>query len=242
MTQPSGSPLVLQRVPLGFQWATADPFLFCVHHLDLYPAGNAQFGPQGSLAGRSIGNDFEPRDGWRMYHGSTVPGFPEHPHRGFETITFARKGYIDHSDSLGASARFGRGDVQWMTAGSGVVHCEMFPLLSPDGPNTVELFQIWMNLPADDKMVDPYFTMLWSEQIPRHVHLDDASVAKRWSPSSPAATKGSLRRRRRPPRGRRAPRRMCRSCTWRSSRVRWSHSSRPRVPRRCACSTCSKVP
>ena len=174
MTQPSGSPLVLQRVPLGFQWATADPFLFCVHHLDLYPAGNAQFGPQGSLAGRSIGNDFEPRDGWRMYHGSTVPGFPEHPHRGFETITFARKGYIDHSDSLGASARFGRGDVQWMTAGSGVVHCEMFPLLSPDGPNTVELFQIWMNLPADDKMVDPYFTMLWSEQIPRHVHLDDA--------------------------------------------------------------------
>lgn len=78
MTQPSGSPLVLQRVPLGFQWATADPFLFCVHHLDLYPAGNAQFGPQGSLAGRSIGNDFEPRDGWRMYHGSTVPGFPEH--------------------------------------------------------------------------------------------------------------------------------------------------------------------
>ena len=90
-----------------------------------------------------------------MYHGSTVPGFPEHPHRGFETITFARKGFIDHSDSLGAAARFGRGDVQWMTAGSGVVHSEMFPLLSPDGPNTVELFQIWMNLPAADKMVEP---------------------------------------------------------------------------------------
>ena len=82
-----GEPLVLQRVPLGFQWATIDPFLFCVHHLDLYPAGNASFGPQGSLAGRSIGNDFEAVDGWRMYHGSTVPGFPEHPHRGFETIT-----------------------------------------------------------------------------------------------------------------------------------------------------------
>ena len=174
MNQPADRPLVLQRVPLGFQWATADPFLFCVHHLDLYPAGNAEFAPEASLAGRSIGNDFEPRDGWRMYHGSTVPGFPEHPHRGFETITFARKGYIDHSDSLGAAARFGRGDVQWMTAGSGVVHCEMFPLLSPDGPNTVELFQIWMNLPASDKMVDPYFTMLWSEQIPRHTHTDAA--------------------------------------------------------------------
>ena len=175
MNQPSvAQPLVLERIPLGFQWATADPFLFCVHHLDLYPEGNAEFGPQGPLAGRSIGSDFEPRDGWRMYHGSTVPGFPEHPHRGFETITFARKGFIDHSDSLGAAARFGRGDVQWMTAGSGVVHCEMFPLLDADGPNTVELFQIWMNLPARDKMVDPYFTMLWSEDIPQHVHLDDA--------------------------------------------------------------------
>ncbi len=171
-----GEPLVLQRVPLGFQWATIDPFLFCVHHLDLYPAGNAVFGPQGSLAGRSIGNDFEAVDGWRMYHGSTVPGFPEHPHRGFETITFARKGFIDHSDSLGAAARFGRGDVQWMTAGSGVVHSEMFPLLSPDGPNTVELFQIWMNLPAADKMVEPHFTMLWSEQIPSHHHLDEAGL------------------------------------------------------------------
>jgi len=112
-----------------------------------------------------------------MYHGSTVPGFPEHPHRGFETITFARNGYIDHSDSLGAAARFGRGDVQWMTAGSGVVHCERFPLLSPDGPNTVELFQIWINLPASDKMVPPYFTMLWSEQIPRHTHVDDSGIA-----------------------------------------------------------------
>jgi redox-sensitive bicupin YhaK (pirin superfamily) len=170
------SDLVLQTVPLGFQWQTADPFLFCVHHLDLYPAGDERFAPKASLAGRSIGNDFQPIDGWRMYHGSTVPGFPEHPHRGFETITFARKGYIDHSDSLGAAARFGRGDVQWMTAGSGVVHCEMFPLLSPDGPNTVELFQIWMNLPASDKMVPPYFTMLWSEQIPRHRHVDSAGV------------------------------------------------------------------
>jgi len=61
-----------------------------------------------------------------------------------------------------------------MTAGSGVVHCEMFPLLDADGPNTVELFQIWMNLPASDKMVDPYFTMLWSEDIPQHACVDEA--------------------------------------------------------------------
>jgi len=168
--------IVLQTVPLGFQWATADPFLFCVHHLDFYPSGDGSFGPQGSLAGRNIGNDFEPKDGWRMYHGSTVPGFPEHPHRGFETITFARRGYIDHSDSMGAAARFGRGDVQWMTAGRGVVHSEMFPLLSTDGDNTVELFQIWMNLPAADKMVEPHFTMFWGDRIPQRVHTDAAGA------------------------------------------------------------------
>ena len=74
-------------------------------------------GPAASLAGREIGMDFAGKDGWRMYHGDVVPGFPQHPHRGFETVTFVRTGLIDHSDSLGATARFGRGDVQWLTAG-----------------------------------------------------------------------------------------------------------------------------
>jgi quercetin 2,3-dioxygenase len=164
---------VLQVVPLGFQWATADPFLFCVHHLDLYPEANAHMGPAASLAARDIGMDFAGADGWRMYHGSTVPGFPEHPHRGFETVTFVRQGFVDHSDSLGATARFGRGDVQWLTAGKGIVHCEMFPLLDRNGPNPCELFQIWLNLPAADKMVEPYFTMLWNEDLPRHFVTDD---------------------------------------------------------------------
>ena len=158
---------VLQTIPLGFQWATADPFLFCVHHLDHYPAANARFGPAASLTGRDLGQDFAGVDGWRMYHGRTVPGFPQHPHRGFETITFVRQGLVDHSDSLGAAARYGRGDVQWMTAGRGIVHAEMFPLLDPDGPNTLELFQIWVNLPASDKMVEPHFSMLWDQDIPR---------------------------------------------------------------------------
>ena len=158
---------VLQTVPLGGQWPTIDPFLFCVHHDDAYPAGDERLAPRASLAGRSIGQDFAGIDGWNMYHGSTVPGFPQHPHRGFETVTFVRRGLIDHSDSLGAAARFGRGDVQWMTAGSGVVHAEMFPLLDRDGPNPLELFQIWLNLPRADKMVDPYFTMLWDHDIPR---------------------------------------------------------------------------
>jgi redox-sensitive bicupin YhaK (pirin superfamily) len=168
---------VLQTVPLGFQWPTVDPFLFCVHHLDKYPAANAHMGPAASLEARDIGMDFSGADGWRMYHGSTVPGFPQHPHRGFETVTFVRQGFVDHSDSLGATARFGRGDVQWLTAGEGIVHSEMFPLLDQQGPNPCELFQIWLNLPAADKMVDPYFTMLWNEDIPRHVATDGAGRA-----------------------------------------------------------------
>ena len=155
--------------PLGFPWATRDPFLFCVHHLDHYPKGNDVMGPVASLAGRDIGMDFTVKDGWRMYHGERVPGFPAHPHRGFETVTLARRGHIDHADSLGAAARFGHGDVQWMTAGQGIVHSEMFPLLDAEGPNTVELFQIWLNLPARNKMVPPHFSMLWNQTIPRRV-------------------------------------------------------------------------
>lgn len=163
---------VLSVRPLDFVWDTLDPFLFCVHHDDRYPKGNEVFGPQASLSGRHMGQDFSGRDGWSMYHGRTVPGFPQHPHRGFETVTIARRGLIDHSDSLGAAARFGRGDVQWLTAGKGIVHSEMFPLLSRDQDNPVELFQIWLNLPPEDKMVEPHFTMLWAEQIPRVSQVD----------------------------------------------------------------------
>lgn len=151
-----------------------DPFLFCVHHDDAYPNGNGRYGPEASLlSGRQMGSDFSGKEGWSMYHGQQVPGFPAHPHRGFETVTIVRKGRIDHSDSLGAGARFGGGDVQWLTAGKGIVHSEMFPLLQTDRPNPLELFQIWLNLPADSKMVDPHFTMFWSEDIPRHTFLDE---------------------------------------------------------------------
>jgi hypothetical protein len=159
--------------PLGFPWETIDPFLFCVHHDDAYPRGNGAFGPAASLAGRQIGQDFAGREGWNMYHGEKVPGFPSHPHRGFETVTIVRKGLADHSDSLGAAARFGGGDVQWLTAGRGIVHAEMFPLLDTERPNPLELFQIWLNLPARSKMADPHFTMFWAEDIP-HRFFDDA--------------------------------------------------------------------
>ena len=165
---------IIRTLSLGFPWVTEDPFLFCVHHVDHYPAGNEYMGPVASLEARDIGMDFSGADGWSMYHGSIVPGFPQHPHRGFETVTFMRQGTIDHSDSLGATARFGGGDAQWLTAGRGIVHCEMMPLLNRTGPNPTELFQIWLNLPAAQKMVDPYFTMLWREELPEVVAKDDA--------------------------------------------------------------------
>jgi len=165
--------IVLSVRPTGFPWETSDPFLFCVYHNDKYPAGNDRLGPAASLSGRQIGQDFEGKDGWRMYHGDVVPGFPQHPHRGFETVTVMRHGYIDHSDSLGATARFGPGDVQWLTAGKGIVHSEMFPLLNSKGPNPLELFQIWLNLPAEDKFVEPHFAMLWDKDVPRVVSKDE---------------------------------------------------------------------
>jgi len=168
-------PAVLAAAPLASPpWPTPDPFLFCVHHVDAYPKGNAEFGPSVSLKGRNIGQDFANKEGWNMYHGDVVPGFPQHPHRGFETVTIVRRGLCDHSDSLGAQARFGGGDVQWLTAGAGIVHSEMFPLLAREADNPLELFQIWLNLPAADKHAEPHFAMLWNEVIPSVEHEDEA--------------------------------------------------------------------
>ncbi len=158
--------LIRNIKPLGFMWETSDPFLFCVHHLDNYPKGNDQMGPAASLAGRNLGQDFTTKDGWRMYHGETIPGFPAHPHRGFETVTIVLKGFVDHSDSHGAAGRYGNGDVQWMTAGAGLQHAEMFPLLKKEEENPLELFQIWLNLPSTKKFAEPFYTMLWAEDIP----------------------------------------------------------------------------
>ena len=159
------NPIIKVRA-LGFQWETLDPFLFCVHHEDYYPAGNAEMGPISGISGRPLGNDFHIKDGYRMYHGQTVPGFPGHPHRGFETLTVVRKGMVDHADSKGGSGRYGNGDLQWMTAGKGLMHSEMFPLLKENGDNPLELFQIWLNLPRKNKMVNPDYKMFWQEEIP----------------------------------------------------------------------------
>jgi redox-sensitive bicupin YhaK (pirin superfamily) len=161
---------VVQVVPVtGMHWPTVDPFLFCAHHDDRYPPGNEAMGPAAPLTGRAIGQDFASVDGWNMYHGLVVPGFPQHPHRGFETVTFARHGFIDHSDSLGAMARFGRGDVQWMTAGRGIVHSEM-----PRAEAGEDLWglQLWVNLPAAEKMMRPRYQELGPADIPEVDHGD----------------------------------------------------------------------
>lgn len=158
---------IINIKPLGFPWETQDPFLFCAYHKDEYPKGNGKMGVDlENLRGRQIGQDFTLKDGWRMYHGKSIPGFPYHPHRGFETITINKEGFVDHSDSLGAAGRFGARDVQWMTAGKGIQHSEMFPLLYDDKENPLEIFQVWLNLPRKSKFVEPHFRMLWSDMIP----------------------------------------------------------------------------
>lgn len=161
------SELIKSIEPLGFPWETQDPFLFCAYHNDNFPSGNGKLGVNSNdLKGRHIGSDFVIKDGWRMYHGQTIPGFPYHPHRGFETITINKQGAVDHTDSLGAAGRFMAGDVQWMTAGKGVQHSEMFPLINDNKPNPLEIFQVWLNLPKANKFVAPHFKMLWKEEIP----------------------------------------------------------------------------
>ncbi len=169
--------MILDIQPLGFQWRTYDPFLFCAFHNDAFPKGNATLGPAAALTGRNIGMDFEIRDGWRMYHGDKVPGFPGHPHRGFETVTIVQQGLVDHADSLGAAGRYGNGDVQWMTAGKGLQHSEMFPLMNQEAANPLLLFQVWLNLPAKNKMVDPHFAMFWGKDLPVVHETDDEGHA-----------------------------------------------------------------
>jgi quercetin 2,3-dioxygenase len=95
-----------------------------------------------------------------------LPGFPWHPHRGIETITYILEGRVEHGDSMGNSGLIGAGDVQWMTAGSGIIHQEM-PKESPTG--TMWGFQFWANLPASHKMIAPRYREVKAADIPEVV-------------------------------------------------------------------------
>ena len=154
---------IKRLAPLGFPFETPDPFLFCVYHADDYPAGDDKM----QAPRKGNGADFDWSQPYRMYHGDRIPGFPQHPHRGFETLTATTEGLVDHTDSQGNAGRYGQGDLQWMTAGAGIVHGEMFPLINKDQPNTLRLFQIWLNLPAASKFAEPAFVMHWNERVPR---------------------------------------------------------------------------
>ncbi|MFA6037805.1 MAG: pirin family protein [Legionellales bacterium] len=100
-------------------------------------------------------------------------GFPWHPHRGIETITYVLDGDVEHGDSMGHEGHIGAGDVQWMTAGSGIIHQEM-----PQGNRKGEMFgfQLWANLPADFKMMDPRYQGIKQEQIPVVKTPDGATI------------------------------------------------------------------
>ena len=92
-----------------------------------------------------------------------LAGFPMHPHRGIETITYLLEGYAEHEDSLGNKGTIGKGDIQWMTAGSGIIHQEM---PKPDSQGRMYGFQLWTNLPASNKMMPPRYQDIKAGQIP----------------------------------------------------------------------------
>jgi redox-sensitive bicupin YhaK (pirin superfamily) len=93
-------------------------------------------------------------------------GVGSHPHRGFETVTIVFQGELEHRDSTGAGGRIGPGDVQWMTAGGGIIHEEFHSRAFTERGGTVEMVQLWVNLPARDKMTPPRYQTLLSTQIP----------------------------------------------------------------------------
>jgi redox-sensitive bicupin YhaK (pirin superfamily) len=102
-----------------------------------------------------------------------VKGFPWHPHRGIETITYVLKGDVEHGDSLGNKGIISSGDVQWMTAGSGIIHQEM---PKGDGNGKMHGFQLWANLPSREKMMDPRYRDLANEQIPEVKLPNDTTI------------------------------------------------------------------
>lgn len=99
------------------------------------------------------------------------PGFPWHPHRGIETVTYVLKGNVNHKDSVGNKGNIGAGDVQWMSAGSGILHEEM-----PKGSTGMVGFQLWVNLPKDKKMSQPNYQEIIKKDIPIFTEIKDSKI------------------------------------------------------------------
>lgn len=105
-------------------------------------------------------------------------GVGEHPHRGFETVTIAYQGEVTHKDSYGGGGTIKAGDVQWMTAGSGVMHEEFHSAEFSKQGGTFEVVQLWVNLPAKDKMTQPRYQAITAEEIPTVTLSHDAGLAR----------------------------------------------------------------
>jgi len=105
-------------------------------------------------------------------------GVGEHPHRGFETVTIVYSGEVEHRDSTGAGGRIGPGDVQWMTAGAGIVHDEFHSKAFTAAGGTMEMVQLWVNLPRDQKMISPGYQSLSGADIPAVRLPDNAGMVR----------------------------------------------------------------
>ena len=101
-----------------------------------------------------------------------IAGFPDHPHRGFETITYMLAGRMRHRDSAGHEGLLGDGGVQWMTAGRGVIHSE----IPEQKDGVMEGFQLWLNLPAQNKMAEPWYRDFASADIPEYATVEGVTV------------------------------------------------------------------
>jgi redox-sensitive bicupin YhaK (pirin superfamily) len=138
-----------------------------------------QFFPQqhpegkGALVTRLVGSEEMPElDPFLMFDHASVRlpvGFPDHPHRGFETVAYVIEGLFYHEDSKGNRGRIDAGDVQWMTAGRGILHSEMPGTIETD----TEGFQLWVNLTASKKMCEPKYQELQSKDIPEHINPEN---------------------------------------------------------------------
>lgn len=167
--------VVLRYIDFDMHWDTEDPFTFVSHHRDNYPMGNSQQAPPyDMIAWRDLGHDYRKHNGFRMFNGKVVPGFPMHAHWGYETFTLAEEGYVDTFDSEGNQARFGFGDAQWVTASSKYQHNEMYPLVFQDRSNPNNITQIMINLPLEMKGSFNDVNMLWAEDIKHKKSTQDS--------------------------------------------------------------------